>query len=58
MFVTKGFSTDIYTLPPEKSHSVYKIWSSYITDDSFIAFRFSVCLDCIFINGCAGTVCV
>ena len=30
----------------------------HITDDSCFAFRFSVCLDCFFINGCAGTVCV
>ena len=29
VFVTKGFSADIYTLSPEKSRSMYKIWSSY-----------------------------
>ena len=29
VFVTKGFSANSYTLPPEKSRSMDKIWSSY-----------------------------
>ena len=29
VFVTKGFSNDIYTLPPGRFRSMYKMWSSY-----------------------------
>ena len=53
----KGFSTDIYTLPQQSSALCTK-FGLHITDDSCFAFWSNVCLDCIFINGCAGIVCV
>ena len=54
VLVTKGFSTDIYI----QSYVLCKKSSLHITDDSCFVFRSSICLDCIFINGCAGNVCV